>query len=87
MHQQGAYMMNASQELTFHKYGIGFTLSIFLASIIILFVFLVLWSYLQTAWSGQHGVGSMEIRESHDDDVTLVSTVTHTKKQKKTCNN
>jgi hypothetical protein len=50
MLRQGAYIINASQELAFHKLGIGLTSSI-QASILSLFVFLVL--YLPDK---QHGV-------------------------------
>jgi hypothetical protein len=50
MLRQGAYIINASQELAFHKLGIGLTSSI-QAPILSLFVFLVL--YLPDK---QHGV-------------------------------
>jgi hypothetical protein len=42
MLRQGAYIINASQELAFHKLGIGLTSSI-QAPILSLFVFLVLY--------------------------------------------
>ncbi len=83
MHQQGAYMMNASQELTFHKYGIGFTLSIFFgfhnhSFCVLSYMVLPANSMEWTTWSGQHGDPRVTRRRRH----TRLHRNTHKKTKK-----